>query len=180
MSRLALTVAAVVALLFVPGTVSAQQPTSKSAALVSELVKLLDQQKLDAVAANRGPADEYVGALYIPGSQLLVVNAKSSVPDRMKYLLIQKSYKDLYVELNGAVDRQSRVFVSDLGANGLKFRREKNEAPDTVESGGATMTLDGEWRKAKLSEAEYTKQYQAHDERYRRMLEAMIAALKVP
>lgn len=178
MSRLALTVAAVVALLFVPGTVSAQQPTSKSAALVSELVKLLDQQKLDAVAANRGPADEYVGALYIPGSQLLVVNAKSSVPDRMKYLLIQKSYKDLYVELNGAVDQQSKMFISDLGANGLQFKKEKNQPSDSVDATGKTISYDGEWRKAKMSEADYTKMYQQHDEAYCHMLQALIETLK--
>jgi hypothetical protein len=179
-SRLALTVAALVALLSVPGTVSAQQPTSKSAVLVSELVKLLEQQKLDAVAANRGPVDEYVGALYIPGSQLLVVNAKSSVPDRMKYLLIQKSYKDLYVELNGAVDQQSKVFISDLGANGLQFKREKNQPFDTVDATGKTISYDGEWRKAKMSEADYTKAYQQHDEAYSRMLQALIETLKKP
>jgi hypothetical protein len=179
-SRLALTVAALVALLSVPGTVSAQQPTSKSAVLVSELVKLLEQQKLDAVAANRGPVDEYVGALYIPGSKLLVVNAKSSVPDRMKYLLIQKSYKDLYVELNGAVDQQSKVFISDLGANGLQFKREKNQPFDTVDATGKSISYDGEWRKAKMSEADYTKAYQQHDEAYSRMLQALIETLKKP
>ena len=180
MSRQALIAAAVVALLFVPGTVSAQQPTSKSAVLASELVKLLDQMKLDAVAANRGPADEYVGALYFPGSQLLVVNAKSSVPDRMKYLLIQKSYKDLYVELNGAVDQQSKVFISDLGANGLQFKRERNQPFDTVDATGKTVSFDGEWKKAKMSEADYTKAYERHDEAYCAMLRALIETLKKP
>ena len=157
----------------------AQQPPSTSAGVTAELVKMLNERKLDAAAGRLG-TDEFVGAMYFPGSQIVVLSAKTTVPDRMTYLLLQKSYKDLYVELNGAVDRQSRVFVSDLGANGLKFRREKNEAPDTVESGGTTMTLDGEWRKAKLSEAEYTKQFQAHDERYRRMVEALLVALKAP
>ena len=180
MSRQVLIAAAVVALLFVPGTVSAQQPTSKSAVLASELVKLLDQMKLDAVAANRGPADEYVGALYFPGSQLLVVNAKSSVPDRMKYLLIQKSYKDLYVELNGAVDQQSKVFISDLGANGLQFKRERNQPFDTVDATGKTVSFDGEWKKAKMSEADYTKAYERHDEAYCAMLRALIETLKKP
>lgn len=156
-----------------------QQPTSTSAGATAELVKLLTERKLDSAAGRLGK-DEFVGAMYFPGSQIVVLSAKTSVPDRMTYLLLQKSYKDLYVELNGAVDRQSRVFVSDLGANGLKFRREKNEAPDTVEAAGGVMTLDGEWRKAKISEAEYTKQYQAHDQRYRLMVEAMITALKEP
>ena len=100
-------------------------------------MKLLNERKLDAAAGRLGK-DEFVGAMYFPGSQIVVLSAKTSVPDRMTYLLLQKSYKDLYVELNGSVDRQSRVFVSDLGANGLKFRREKNEPPDTVEAAGAT------------------------------------------
>jgi hypothetical protein len=140
---------------------------------------MLDARKLDAVAGRLGP-DEFVGAMYFPGSQLVVLSAKTSVPDRMSYLLLQKSYKDLYVELNGTVDRQSRVFVSDLGANGLRFRNAKGEAADTVEAAGTTVAFDGEWRKAKLSEADYTKNFQSHDERYRRMLEALLVALKAP
>lgn len=157
----------------------AQAPTSTSATATAELVKLLEERKLDAAAGRLG-ADEFVGAMYFPGSQLVVLSAKTSVPDRMTYLLLQKSYRDLYVELNGAIDRASRVFVSDLGANGLKFRSGRGEAPDTVEAGCATATFDGEWRKARISEDEYTKRFQSHDERYRRMVEALLAALKVP
>jgi hypothetical protein len=179
-SRYALSACALVALLIVPGTVFGQQPVSKSAVLASELVKLLDQMKLDAVAANRGAADEYVGALYVPGSQLLVVSAKSSVPNRMKYLLIQKSYKDLYVELNGAIDQGSKVFISDLGANGLQFKREKNQPFDTVDATGKTVSFDGDWKKAKMSEADYTKAYLQQDEAYCEMLRALIDTLKKP
>lgn len=163
----------------IPVGVAAQPPESSSAAATAELVALLEERKLDA-AAGRLAADEFVGAMYFPGSQLVVLSAKTSVPDRMTYLLLQKSYKDLYVELNGAIDRESRIFVSDLGANGLKFRNGRGEAPDTVEAAGGTMTFDGEWRKAKISEAEYTKRYQSHDERYKRMVEAMLVALKGP
>jgi len=172
--------AVLLALLVVPHLASAQPPSSKSAALASELVKMLDAMKLDAVAASRGANDEFVGAMYFPGSQLLVINAKTSVPDRMKYLILQRSYKDLYVELNGAVDQQSKTFISDLGANGLQFRREKNQPFDTVDATGKTTAFDGEWRKAKMSEVEYTKIYQTHDEQYSQMLQALIATLKNP
>jgi len=158
--------------------VAAEPPASKSAALATELARLLDQMKLDAVAADRGAGDEFVGAMYFPGSQLLIVNAKSSVPNRMKYLLLQKSYKDLYVELNGAVDQQSKVFISDLGANGLMFKREKNQPFDTVDATGRSIAFDGEWRKAKMSEDEYTRLYLAHDAEYTQMLQALIATLK--
>lgn len=168
------------ALLLCPGLALAQAPSSKSAPLASELVKLLESMKLDAVAGNRGVDNEFVAAMYFPGSQLVVVNAKTSVPDRMKYLMLQKSYKDLYVELNGAVDQTSKTFISDLGANGLQFRREKNQPFDSVDAVGKTTAFDGDWRKAKLSEQEYTRIYVAHDEAYSQMLQALIETLKKP
>ncbi len=180
MSRLVRATGALVVTLLCPGLAAAQQPASTSAALASELVKLLDQMKLDAVASNRGPADEYVGALYLPGTQLLVVNAKSSVPDRMKYLLLQKSYKDLYLELNGTVHQESKVFVSDMGANGLQFRPARNQPSDTVDAKGKTSAFDGEWRKAKVSEAVYIKAYQEHDDAYSQMLRALNDTPKMP
>jgi len=170
--------AVALAMFYAAAPASAQVPASKSAPLASELVKLLDAKKLEAIGASRGANDEFVGAMYFPGSQLVVVNAKSSVPDRMKYLILEKSYKDLYVELNGAVDQASKVFISDLGANGLQFRREKNQPVDTVDATGKTTAFDGDWRKAKLSEQEYTKQYVARDEEYSQMLQALIDTLK--
>jgi len=174
-----LLLAALGALLLCPGLAHAQVPASKSAPLAAELVKLLDAMKLDSVAGSRS-ANEYVAAMYFPGSQLVVVNAKTSVPDRMKYLILQKSYKDLYVELNGAVDQASKIFISDLGANGLQFKREKNQPFDTVDATGKTTAFDGDWRKAKLSEQEYTKIYVTHDEAYSQMLQALIETLKKP
>ena len=167
----------VAVLILCPSLAFAQAPASKSAPLATELVKLLDSMKLDSVAGSRS-ANEYVAAMYFPGSQLVVVNAKTTVPDRMKYLILQKSYKDLYVELNGAVDQASKTFISDLGANGLQFRREKNQPVDTVDATGKTTAFDGDWRKAKLSEQEYTKQYVARDEEYSQMLQALIDTLK--
>lgn len=170
---------AVAVLMLCPALAFAQAPASKSAPLAIELVKLLDSMKLDSVAGSRS-ANEYVAAMYFPGSQLVVVNAKTTVPDRMKYLILQKSYKDLYVELNGAVDQSSKTFISDLGANGLQFKREKNQPFDTVDAAGKSTPLDGDWRKAKISEQEYTKIYQAHDEAYSQMLQALIDTLKKP
>ena len=119
--------AAVILAIGLSAPAMAQQPPSTSASLTVELVKMLNERKLDAAAGRLG-TDEFVGA-YFPGSQIVVLSSKTTVPDRTTYLLLQKSYKDLAVELNGSMDRQSRIFVSDLGANGLKFRREKNEAP---------------------------------------------------
>lgn len=160
-----------VVLLAVPAAAVAQE--SKSAALAGELAQLLDSKKLDTIAAKA--ADQYVGAIYIPGAELLVVSGKTATAGRMDLLLSQKSYRDVYQDLFSAADAKTKMFVTDLGANGLKF---KNSTPDTVEVAGKTVSFDGEWGKAKISEQEYTKTFQTTDEQYSQMLQALIAALK--
>jgi len=165
--------ALVVGLLISPTHALAQE--SKSAALAGELTALLDQMKLDSVAGQY--ADQVVGALYIPGTQLLVVTAKSSA--HFDPMLKQKAYRDVYIDLNGIPDT-TRVFIQDLGANGLRFKRENNQPYDSVDVGGKTISFDGDWGKAKISEQEYTKTWQTYDDRYTQILQALIAALKKP
>ena len=165
--------ALVVGLLMAPAATFAQD--SKSAALATELTSLLDQMKLDSVASQY--ADQVVGALYIPGTQLLVVTGKSSA--HFDPMLKQKAYRDVYIDLNGIPDT-TKVFFSDLGANGLRFRRENNQPFDSVDVGGKTISFDGDWGKAKISEQEYTKTWQSYDDRYSQLLQALIAALKKP
>jgi hypothetical protein len=161
-----------------PSLVLAQE--SKSAQLATELAKLLDSRKLDSIATQGASPDEYIGCLYFPGSQLLVVGAKYSSPERMKQLLEAKNYRDVYIDLNSASIPQTKVFVSDLGVNGLRFDREGNQPWDTVDIGGKSYSFDGDWGKAKISRDEYTKAYQTTDDRYTKMLEALVAELKKP
>lgn len=161
-------------LLLAPTLTAAQE--SKSAELASTLAQMLDSMKLDAIAAKI-EGDQYVGALYFPGSQLLVVRARYIVPERMDAALTQKSYRDVYIDLNSASVPDSKILISDLGANGLYSRRRENQF-DTADLGGKSYTFDGEWGKAKLSEQEYTKAFQASDMEYVKMLEALVAQLK--
>ena len=170
-----LSVIALACFLLVPLTLSAQD--SKSAAVAGELTKLLDQMKLDSVAARQG-TDQFVAALYFQGSQLLVVGAKYSTPDRLTYLIGQKQYRDVYADLSSASEQSTKVFVMDLGANGLKFKRENNEPFDTVDSSGTSVAFNGE--RGKLSEDDYRKVFTSSDEQYATMLQALLAALKKP
>jgi hypothetical protein len=163
--------------LIVPSVALAQE--SKSASVATELARLLDQAKLDSIAARHTVAGQYVSALYISGSQLLVVSAKYSVPSRMDLLLGEKKYQEIYQDLNSASERDSKVFVMDLGANGLRFKQEKNEL-DTAVLAGRSVVFDGDWDKAKISEAEYRKTFESTDTQYMQMLQALIAALKKP
>jgi hypothetical protein len=168
-------VVALAGCLLAPTTLCAQD--SKSATVAGQLTQLLDQMKLDAVAAKQG-TDQFVAALYFQGSQLLVVAAKYSTPDRLNYLIGQKQYRDVYADLSSASEQATKVFVMDLGANGLKFKRENNEPFDTVDSSGGSVAFNGE--RGKLSEDDYKKVFATSDEQYTSMLQALLAALKKP
>jgi hypothetical protein len=157
-----------------PSLAAAQE--SKSAPLAAELARLLDDSKLDSIAAQRD-GDQFVGALYFPGAQLLVISGKYAAPQRLLDLIKSKNYKDVYMDLSSASDQATRVFIMDLGANGLRFKREDNQL-DTADVGKQSLLFDGDWDRAKMSEAEYRKIYTAVDEQYAEMLRALIAALK--
>ena len=153
---------------------------SKSAPLAAELCKLLDAQKLDSIAA-RQVGDQYVSALYFSGAQLLVVKGKFPSASRMDDLLTKKEFKEVYADLSGASDQQTRQFVMDLGANGLRFKREDHQPFDTVDVGPKSYKFDGEWGgKAKITEEEYRKTFTQIDEEYAQMLQVLIAALRKP
>jgi hypothetical protein len=167
----------VAALVLVP--ILAQAQDSRSTPVVGELLMLLDQLKLDSVAAAQG--EGFVGAFHLPGSQLLVVSGKFASPVRAQILIERKMYRDVYGDLNSAAELATKVFISDLGADGLKFRRASNTMPfDTADIGDKSYRFDGDWGKQKLSRDEYTKIFQTTDEQYVQILQSLIAQLKKP
>jgi len=167
---------ALAAILILTATAASAQD-SKSSASVTELVKMLDTMKLDSFAVKGASPNEYVGALYFPGTQLLVVSAKFDTPYRADSLLGMKNYRDLYIELNSASQPNTKVFVSDLSANGLHSKKDGN-LYDTADVGGKTFNFDGDWKKAKVSEDDYTKAFSSTDDQYTQMIQVLIAGLK--
>ncbi len=175
-SRAVVSIAAALLLLLAPSMAGAQD--SKSSALAAELVRLLDQGKLDSLAARVAAPDHYVAALYFPGSQLLVVGAKYYVPERMDVSITEKKYRDVYIDLNSAAVPKTKIFISDLGANGLQAKKKGNQPNDTVDVDGKTHVFDGDWKKAKISEADYMKAFDDSEAEYIKMLEALVAQAK--
>jgi hypothetical protein len=152
---------------------------SKSAALAKQLVTALEAGKLDSVSAKDPSAsDTYVGALYIPGFQLLAISSRYSAPALLDARLAKGEFRDVYIDLNSAGTPGSKVFVEDLGADGLRARREDNQGFDSVEMAGKRTSFDNDWRKQQLSEQDYMKAFTAADERYAQMLTALLAQLK--
>jgi hypothetical protein len=151
----------------------------KSAVAAKDLVEALESAKLDAIAAA-DPSDPgaFVAALYISGSQLLVVAAKYAAPPLLTAKLKTKEYRDIYVDLSAAAVPGSKVFLIDMNCDGLLSKPDGDAVPDSWEADKQSVSFDGDWKKAKLSEADYMKTYSIVEERYARILALLTAQAK--
>jgi hypothetical protein len=174
--------AALVGCLAVACTVAVAGPAAaqdtKSAALVSQLAAALDAAKLDSIAAkDPSSPDTFVGILYFPGLQILAVSAKYTAPVLLDARLAKREYRDVYIDLNAAAAPGTKVFVTDLGSNGLRPDAARDQPSDGYEGDGKRVSFDGDWGAQQLSEADYQKLFATAEERYVRMLMAVLAEL---
>lgn len=156
--------------------VAAAAQESKSAPLAKQLVQLLDAAKLDSIAAA-DPDGGFVAALYIPGTQLLVVSGKFASPLGANERIKNKEYRDLYMDLQGAAVPGSRVFASDVSCDGLTFKANGDGAADSWDVGNKSYSFDGA-KKAKMSDDEYSKAFSSADEQYAKILSLLLAQAK--
>ena len=175
--RIGLAFVVLTATMLAPAVARAQD--ARSAELAKQLTGLMDQKKLDAIAApDAQNPGAYIAALYFPGTQLLVVSAKYSAPQLLTELLARKEYRAVYAELSSASVPGSKVLVNDVYANGLMLKPSGSNPPDSIEGGAAPATFDGAWRKAKIAEADYIKSFSDAEAAYARVLQALITQLK--
>jgi len=160
-------------------SITAAAQESKSASVAKELIQALDAAKLTDIAAPEpGNPGGFIAALYIPGTQLLVVSAKYSAPPLMVNRITARDFMGVYVDLQSASVRGTKVFIQDQGADGLNARPDGDGPADLWDEGDKSMAFDGDWKKAKIAEADYTKHYMDADERYAKMLSALVAQAK--
>jgi hypothetical protein len=151
---------------------AAQQ--SASAAKAAAVTKLLDQHKLDAIAAqDPDQPDRFVAALYYPGAQLLAVSATHPMLQLFQQRIANRQYRDVYMDLQGPATQKGRLFVMDLGADGLKYRPDGDVFDITYHSGADQVSFDGDWKDQKMSREQYDQRFKDDDERYARMLAAL-------
>jgi hypothetical protein len=165
---------------------SAAAPTfaqqSTSAALAKELSAAMGAAKLDSLGAkDPGSPDRFFGVLYFPGAQLLVVAARYAAPLAMIEQIAKQNYRDVYLDLSSASVAGTKMFIEDLGADGIIAKPETNQPFDTYEApDGKRTAFDGEWKKQQLSEEDYMKAFTAADAAYSVMLKALIEQTKKP
>ena len=113
----------------------------QSAALAEELVQLLNGAQLDAIAAKDSEGtDRYVAALAFPG-QLIVVSARYEVPMYVEAKISNGEYREVYLDLNGASIPDTKVLITDVGADGLMSG---DETADMVDTGSGPALFDGD------------------------------------
>ena len=158
---------------------SAKAQDSKSTVAARELASIMDAAKLESIATpDPAVPGTWVAALYFKDAQLLVVSAQYAAPVLLEEKAKAKEFRDIYIDLNSASVAGTKVFVQDMSADGLVFKPENDGPADTWEEKAGTLAFDGEWRKAKLSEAEYQKAFADADARYARMLSLLAGQAK--
>ena len=158
-----------------PTAATAQE--SKSAPLARQLVQLLDGAKLESIAAADPTSGRFVAALYIPGTQLLVVSAKFPTPEIGTYRIEKKEYRELYMDLMGAALPGTRLVASDVSCDGFAMQPGRDAPADSWEQENKTQTFEGT-RKSKLSDEVYAKAYAEADAEYARILGLLLAEAK--
>lgn len=158
---------------------SAQPPApSASAALTKELVTLMGSRQLDAIAtADPAAPGRFVAAMVYPGVQVLIVRAEppsaADTSSRISYRL----YRDAYADVQQPAKSAGKLFIQDMGADGLSAAG--NGSVDIMYEDATRQTIfDGNWKKQKLTQAEYQKKFSTADAEYARMLSLLIAEVK--
>lgn len=170
--------AAVVLALSTAAAAPAAASEPRSATLTKELSTLMAERQMDAIGAHDSQSPgRFVAAMLFPGVQLLVVEARHPAPDTLQARLFYKQYKDMYFDLQQPSITDGKLFIQDLGCDGLQADGSGNV--DIMYEGGKTQTLfDGNWKKRGQSQDDYQAKFREADEHYSRMLTLLIAELK--
>jgi hypothetical protein len=154
------------------------QDSNKTQAMAKQLTDLLQAQKLDAIAARIGE-DHFAAILFIPGVQMLVVSARYTAPALLNEKILSRQYRDVYLDLASASVPDSKLFIEDMQADGLRAERVGETPFDIVTKGvGAAFSCDGDHKKKKITEEEYRRTYSDFEGAYQKILAALIEQAK--
>jgi hypothetical protein len=161
----------VLLLLSLAAPAAAPAAPGTSGATVKELAALLSAKNQTAIAARDPDTGAFVAALFYPGVQLLVVSSTPPAPDSVAAQLAAHNYQDVYASLQDGSAQHGRLFVQDLGADGLA---DGGESVDIVYDSGQQVVFDGNPKSHKMSEKAYRDAFSSADTRYARMLTVLV------
>lgn len=155
-----------------------------TAGLAKELTAALASQgaagapRFIAAEDPKDPA-RFVAAMVLPDLQIMLVSAAYKAPVLLRERVLTRKYQEAYQDLQAASIPEGKVVIEDLLANGLAVKPAKNQGPDVATMGGRTVSFDGQWRKAKIQEADYTAAFASAEQEYTRLLGLLLAQSKV-
>lgn len=154
--------------------------TFASAAAAREFVLALEQLGLEAIAtADPAEPGTFVAALYIPGSQLLVVSAHHPSVEGVAYRIAMRQYREVYLDLQGTPTPQDKFFVQDARADGILSAVPGSGDIDVVYEDGVRQTLfNGDFKAQHLTAAAYDGKLAAADAHYARLLMLLTSAVR--
>ena len=163
-----------------PASAAPAQQASGTATPVKELATLLAAKSPGAgprFIAAEDPTDKsrFVAAMLLPDLQLLVVAAAYETPVLLRERVLTGKYRDAYQDLQAASIPDGKVVIEDVRADGLVIKPGKGQAADQATIADKTVAFDGQWRKARLKEDEYTAAFADAEQRYERLLGLLIA-----
>ena len=163
---------------------SAQAQPGPTATPVKELATALTAKggAMPFFIAAEDPKDQsrFVAAMLLPDLQLLLVSAAYEAPVLLRERVLTRKYREAYQDLQAASMPEGKLVVDDLLANGLALKPAKGQAADAATIDGKSVTFDGQWRKARLKEEEYTAAFTSAEQQYTRLLALLIAQAKMP
>lgn len=144
----------------------------QSTALAKELMQLMSAGHLESIAAKDPAAvGSFVAALAFHGEQLLVVSGQYPSPPVLEQLITSGAFGEVYAALQGSAIPETKLFVHDMGGDGLPADR--GQSVDIVYEQVDHQTLfDGSGaNKSKLAKM---------DAQYSRLLRLLIGQLQAP
>ena len=170
------------ALLLTQSSALADNHFFASADAARELVHLLDDKGITAVAAV-DPAEpgRFIAGLYFTGSQLLVVSARHPSVDGVIHRINMGQYREVYLDLQGTPTPEDKLFIQDSGADGILAARPGGGAVDVLYEDGVRQTLfNGDTEGQKLSPLEYEARLESADASYARLLKVLTDVVRQP
>jgi hypothetical protein len=147
----------------------------QSRPLAQQLSKLLADRHLDAIAAKDPSEDgRFVAALYFPNVQLLVISARYPSPAELQQMLANHAYRDVYAALQQSGAADSKLFVQDLGADGLHAAAD--QPVDVIYQKVVNQAIFD--KDAAKADAAYSRKLTAADAQYTRLLQLLVDAAR--
>jgi hypothetical protein len=173
-------VAALAAVWSASGTIvntTGAPPEPASQSPVAALIAALDKHALQSLAAeDPSRPDHIVAVLYVPRVQLLTISGRCVATGALQARLAAAAYRDVYTDLHACAAADTRLFIQDMSADGLRPEPRQNGAPFDIayERMSRRTLFDGDFKSQQLTSDQYAERFTAIDAEYARLVTILV------